>query len=97
MEPERATITGKVLKRRIAPGSKSDRVGTVLEDSAGRVYALRRAGGNAFRDAMVDGLVGKTITGVGIISGGSFIMDDWSVEPAASKRRIAKARPRPRL
>jgi len=97
MEPERATITGKVLKRRIAPGSKSDRVGAVLKDGAGRLYALRRAGGNAFRDAMVDGLVGKTITGAGIISGGSFIMDDWTVESAASNGQMTKARPKPRL
>ena len=85
MDPERATITGKILRQRIAPGSKSDRVGAVLTDGTGRTYALRRAGANPFSDAAIDGLVGKTITGTGIISGGSFIMDSWSVEPPPSK------------
>ena len=85
MEPERATITGKVSRQRIAAGSKSDRVGVVLRDGAGRTYALRRAGGNPFSDAKLDELVGQTITGTGIVSSGSFIMDSWSVERAALK------------
>lgn len=85
MDPERAAITGKVLRQRIAPGSKSDRIGAVLKDAAGHTYALRRAGANPFSDAAIDELVGKTITGKGIVSGGSFIMDSWSVEPANSK------------
>jgi hypothetical protein len=85
MEPERATIAGKVLRQRIAAGSKSDRVGVVLDDGAGRVYALQRAGGHPFSDAAIEALVGKTITGTGIVAGGSFIMDDWSLAPTASK------------
>lgn len=85
MESERATITGKISRRRIAPGSKSDRVGVVLDDGAGHVYALRRAGGNPFSDAVLDKLAGKTITGTGIVSGRSFILDSWRVEPTASK------------
>jgi hypothetical protein len=80
MDPERATMTGKVSRKRIAPGSKSDRVGVVLDDGAGHVYALRRAGGNPFSDAALEKLVGKTITATGIVSGRSFIMDSWSVE-----------------
>jgi hypothetical protein len=80
MASERATITGKISRRRIAAGSKSDRVGVVLDAGAGHVYALRRAGGNPFSDAALDKLVGKTITGTGIVSGRRFIMDSWSVE-----------------
>ena len=77
MESERVTISGDVKRQRIAAGSKSDRVGVVLDDGAGRTYALRRAGGNPFSDAAMDGLVGKTITGTGIVADSNFIMDDW--------------------
>jgi len=83
MDTERVTISGNVKRQRIAAGSKSDRVGVVLDDGAGRIYALRRAGGNPFSDTAMDELIGKTITGTGIVAGGSFIMDRWDV---ASKR-----------
>jgi hypothetical protein len=51
----------------------------VLDDGKGRTYALRRAGGNPFSDAVMDDLVGKTITGTGIVAGGNFTMDSWEV------------------
>ena len=54
-------------------------VGVVLDDGQGRIYALRRAGGNPFSDAVMDGLVGKTITGTGIVADSHFIMDNWDV------------------
>ena len=79
METERVTISGNVRRQRIAAGSKSDRVGVVLDDGAGRILALRRAGGNPFSDAAIDELVGKTITGTGIVADGHFIMDRWDV------------------
>ncbi len=85
MDPERATITGKVSRRRIAAGSKSDRVGVTLDDGAGHVFALRRAGGNPFRDGTLEELVGKTITGSGTVSGRSFIMDSWKIDRAGLK------------
>lgn len=79
MATQNAKITGKVSRRRIAPGSKSERVGVVLQDDAGRSYVLRRAGGHPFYDKALDRLVGKTITATGLVSGRSFIMDDWDV------------------
>jgi len=87
MDTERVTISGDVKRQRIAAGSKSDRVGVVLDDGAGRIYALRRAGGNPFSDPAMDELVGKTITGTGIVTGGNFIMDSWDVVPGAPKSR----------
>jgi hypothetical protein len=81
MDTERVTISGNVKRQRIAAGSKSDRVGVVLDDGAGRIFALRRAGGNPFSDPAMDELVGKTITATGIVAGGSFIMDRWDVGP----------------
>ena len=79
MGTERVTISGHVKRQRLAAGSKSDRVGVVLDDGAGQTYALRRAGGNPFSDASIDELVGKTITGTGIVADGHFIMDHWEV------------------
>jgi len=79
MESERVTISGDVKRQRIAAGSKSDRAGVVLDDGAGRIFALRRAGGNPFSDPAMDELVGKRITATGIVAGGSFIMDSWDV------------------
>jgi hypothetical protein len=79
MATERVTISGNVRRQRIAAGSKSDRVGVVLDDGAGRIFALRRAGGNPFSDAAMDDLVGKTITGTGIVADSHFIMDRWDV------------------
>jgi hypothetical protein len=86
MEPGTATITGTVSRRRIAAGSKSDRIGVVLQDETGQTYALRRAGGNPFSDAALDKLVGKTITGTGVVSGRSFIMNRWEVNSAEPSR-----------
>ena len=40
----------------------------------GEELILRRAGGNAFRDETLEALVGKTITGTGIVAGQTFIM-----------------------
>ena len=81
MGTERVTISGNVKRQRVAAGSKSDRVGVVLDDGAGLIFALRRAGGNPFSDAAIDELVGKTITGTGIVADGHFIMDRWDVGP----------------
>jgi hypothetical protein len=79
MEKSGTTITGTVLRRTVAPGSKSERVAVVLVDAEGRQYVLRRAGGNAFRDPALSRLVGKKITATGLMSGRSFIMDDWAM------------------
>jgi hypothetical protein len=65
---------------RIAPGSKSDRLGVVLRTNHGAEYVLRRLGGNTFNDEILEPLVGSTITGRGIVSGQTFIMKDWIVK-----------------
>jgi hypothetical protein len=73
-------ITGTVLRAEIAPGSKSEHVGVVLRTDAGDEYVLRRAGGNAFSDEVLEGLVGKTISGSGLVAGRTFILDDWEAK-----------------
>jgi hypothetical protein len=80
MEPDHQRITGTVARARLAPGSKSDRVGVVLRTARGDEYILRRAGGNAFRDETLEKLVGATVTGTGLLTDQTFIMKDWSVK-----------------
>jgi len=72
-------LTGTVTRTRIAPGSKSDRVGVVLRTADGDEYVLRRVGGNAFRDEAIEALLGATITGTGLVTDHTFIMKDWTV------------------
>ena len=73
-----ANLTGKVARALIAPGSKSEREGVVLHADDGARYVLRRAGGHPFHDRALDRLVGKTITASGLVSGQTFIMDEWT-------------------
>ena len=79
MAPRRRRITGKVERALIAPRSKSQHVGVVLRTAAGDEYVLRRRGGNAFHDAVLERLVGATITGLGSVANRHFIMDEFTV------------------
>ena len=77
---KKTELKGTVARARIAPGSKSDHVGVILRADDGNEYVLRRSGGNAFRDEELEKLVGKAITGTGLTTGRTFIMDSWSAE-----------------
>ena len=59
-------LTGRVIKKRIAIGSKSDRDAVCLV-SGGNEYVLRRKDGNPFYDPRLEELVGKQIRAVGDI------------------------------
>jgi hypothetical protein len=80
MEAANRRITGTVARARIAPGSKSERVGIVLRAADGEEFALRRLGGNAFQDDALDKLVGTRITATGRLLDNTFIITDWTVE-----------------
>jgi hypothetical protein len=80
MPVKKRTLTGTVIRTRIAPTSKRDHVGVVMRTGDGKEYALRRSGGNAFQDDELDKLVGKTITGSGLVADHTFILDDWVVK-----------------
>jgi hypothetical protein len=82
MRDDTREVTGTVKQSRIAAGSKSEHVGIVLRTPEGDEYLLRRMGGNAFRDPVLEKLVGKTITGTGLVAGNSFIMQRWKVQRA---------------
>jgi hypothetical protein len=79
MQPQTRKITGTVAEARISPGSKSEHRGVVLRTTGGDQFILRRAGGNAFRDEILEALVGTTITGAGVVAGRTFIMRNWTV------------------
>jgi hypothetical protein len=84
MASKRRRITGTVARAQIAQGSKSEHRGVVLRTAGGDEYILRRRGGNAFHDDALERLVGATITGVGLVTNRNFIMDEFSVDKAAS-------------
>ncbi len=67
MADEQRRITGIVLHAPAATGSKSERVAVVLRTDAGEQHILRRRGGHAFRDQVLEALVGKAITGTGLV------------------------------
>jgi hypothetical protein len=46
---------------------------------------LRREGGNAFQDAVLDGLVGHRIRGTGQKTGYTLILSDWEDLGAGGK------------
>ena len=68
---------GIVTHAVVSPGSKSERQAVVLDTDDQR-YVLRRRGGNPFKDAVLDSLVGKRLRAVGDVHGSSFILHDWS-------------------
>ncbi len=72
-------VTGRVVKKPFAVGSKSERQAVVLQASDGHEYLLRRRGGNAYYDEALDALVGHTIQAEGQPHGYTFLMDTWRV------------------
>jgi hypothetical protein len=69
-------LTGKVVKKRFAAASKSDRNAVIIETGSADVV-LRRKGGNPFHDPALDDLVGKSIRATGELHGYTFLMSDW--------------------
>lgn len=69
-------ITGTVTKRLYAPGSKSERPAVMVQTDEGE-FLLQRAGGNPFRDDVLESLVGKTIRFTAAKKEKSLFMTDW--------------------
>jgi hypothetical protein len=80
MEPEYRKLSGSVVRKKVAGGSKSEHAAIVLKTAAGDEYLLRRLGGNAFADPQLDELVGSSITGDGHLAGQTFILKSWKVD-----------------
>ncbi len=71
-------VSGQVVKKPYAAGSKSERQATFLETPAGS-YVLRRRDGNPFYDSELEKLVEKTIRCTGVLTGDTLIMTNWTV------------------
>jgi hypothetical protein len=67
---------GRVVRKRVGAGSKSDHSAVVLETATSDLV-LRRQGGNAFRDPLLEELVGRRIRGTARRSGSTLILTDW--------------------
>ena len=80
MASQQRRITGAVTRVRVAPGSKSEHLAVVLRTPRGAEYVLRRRGGNAFQDDVLETLVGATITATGLVADNTFIVTDWTVK-----------------
>ncbi|HMH32619.1 MAG TPA: hypothetical protein VK543_06285 [Puia sp.] len=68
-------LTGKVVLKKFAPGSKSEHDAVYLECGEGS-FVLRRMGGNPFHDPELHKLVGKQITATGIVNQSLFLAKD---------------------
>jgi GNAT superfamily N-acetyltransferase len=78
---------GQVFRKRHAAGSKSDHEAVML-DVGDEELVLRRFGGNAFSDDVLDKLVGHRIRGMGQRVGCTLILHEWvELDSAAKKRR----------
>jgi hypothetical protein len=73
------TFHGRVVRKRVSAGSKSEHDALVLATPDGQEYKLRRQEGNPFRDPELDVLEGKRIECEGILRNGQLIMTRWSV------------------
>ena len=73
-------ISGRVIKQNFPAGSKSERAAVMIETDAGQ-FVLRRQGGNPFRDAELEKLVGQKIEAEGVLTGYTFLMSKWQQLP----------------
>ena len=69
-------LRGKVVKEGFGKGSKSEREAIYIVTPTGK-YVLRRSGENAFKDPVLEELVGKTIVGSGVLHDYTFMMSEW--------------------
>lgn len=65
-ENSETELTGKVILKTFAKGSKSEHEAIYLETASGS-YVLRRQGGNPFNDPFLFKLEGKKITARGVL------------------------------
>jgi hypothetical protein len=69
-------LRGRVTKKLLNKGTKSEHEGLVLLAPEGE-FKLRRRAGNPFWDETLSSLEGREIEGEGILRKGQFIMSAW--------------------
>jgi phospholipase C len=78
-------LRGRVERKRVARGSKSEHVAVVLRVGR-RDYWLRKRGGPSFGDESLAALIGKELRCTGSIAGPQLILDAWEEVPMSSKQ-----------
>ena len=68
-------LSGKVVIKKIAKGSKSERDAVLLQTDD-KEYVLRKLGGNPFHDTSLESLAGKSITATGIADRNLFLVKE---------------------
>jgi hypothetical protein len=71
-------LTGRVVRKVFAKGSKSERPGIYLISDSGE-YLLRRRGANPFHDSELEALIGRRISCRGILHDYTFIIASWKI------------------
>jgi len=72
-----AELTGRLARRLLAQGSKSEHTGMVLIDDQGRSHVLRRQGANPFRDEVLEALDGQHLRLSGQMLEHGFLVERW--------------------
>lgn len=70
---------GRVERRRLGQGSKSEHHAIVLVEDGGTVWKLRRLGGNPFRDPVLDALEGCRLDIEGRAEGSTLFFEHWQI------------------
>lgn len=70
-------LTGRVERRVIAAGTKSEHPGEVLLGDDGSVWTLRRQGGPAFGDTVLASLAGQRLRARGRLRGNLLLLTSW--------------------
>lgn len=65
-------LTGKLVQKKFAAGSKSEHDAIYLETEKGD-YQLRRLGANPFSDPELKKLLGKKVIATGVLNGSLFL------------------------
>ena len=73
------TVTGDVVKKTFAEGSKSEHQAVMLIVD-GKEWRLKRLGGNPFQDPELDKLVGKRIRCDAMPHENTLILKTWEIE-----------------
>jgi hypothetical protein len=73
-------LTGKVVVRKFAKGSKSEHDAVYIESDKGD-FVLRRVGGNPFHDPKLHELKGKNVTARGVIDNYVFFAKEVKEKP----------------
>jgi hypothetical protein len=72
-------LSGRVERRLLNPGSKSEQHGLVLVADDARVWTLRRVGGPVFGDAELAALEGRRIQATARVRDQLLLLERWTL------------------